>query len=72
MGVDDGGHGIGGVVKSVDELEAKGDQQSQSKKKIWPDPGDGYGVQISCDVKDDVAEPAGQCQQEQHKSGFAG
>ncbi len=39
MGVDDRGHGIGGVVKSVYELKAKCNQQRPSEQQIWKDAG---------------------------------
>ena len=32
VGVDDGGHGVGGVVESVDELEAERDQQRDAQQ----------------------------------------
>jgi hypothetical protein len=39
MGVNDSGHGIGGIVESIDELEAQGNQQRQDQEKIRHDRG---------------------------------
>ena len=37
MGVDHGGDGVGGVVKSVDELESQRHQQSEAEQDIGQD-----------------------------------
>jgi len=34
MGVDDSGHGVGGVVKAVHKLEAESDDERQGEQQI--------------------------------------
>ncbi len=58
MGVDDRGHGVGGVVEAVDELKAEGDEQGEGQQQIGPDAGDGDIVEVAGDMKADVAEAA--------------
>jgi hypothetical protein len=47
MGVNDRGHGVGGVVKTIHKFEAEGNEQRQSQQHKGPDAGDGNGSQVS-------------------------
>jgi hypothetical protein len=64
MGIDDRGHGVGGVVEAVDKLEAEGDQQGQGQQQIGPDAGDGDIVQVFGYMKADVTETSSRGPQE--------
>ena len=59
VGVDDGGDGVGGVVESVDELEAERDEQRQAEQHVGPRAGDLHRIEIARDVKDDVDHARG-------------
>jgi len=37
VGVNDAGNGVGGIVKAVDELEAKCDEEGEAQQKIRED-----------------------------------
>jgi hypothetical protein len=59
VGVDHRGHGIGGVVKSVDEFEPQGDEERQAQQQVGPCAGHDHVVEVFGDVDADIAE-AGQ------------
>ncbi|MCY1422619.1 hypothetical protein D9M71_383090 [compost metagenome] len=46
VGVDHGGHRIGGVMEAIDELEAQGDQQCQAQQQEGR-PGGDHGLGIA-------------------------
>ena len=54
VGVDDGGDGVGRVVKSVDEFKAERNQQRQREQAVGCVAGDGRSVEIVGYVEDDV------------------
>ena len=68
VGVDDRGHGIGGVVKSIHEFESQRDEQCQAQQQKRPDAGHGRVVEIFAEVNADIAEAG---QQGQHKNPHA-
>ena len=56
MGVDDRGDGVGGVVETVDELEAESNEQGYDEQHERPDAGDGDAAEVLGDVNPNVAE----------------
>ena len=63
MSVNDCRDGVGGVVEAVDEFEAQSDEQRKAQQQVGPDAGDGDRIEVPGHVKGNVAEAAGQGQQ---------
>ncbi|MNE38991.1 hypothetical protein D3C80_1329140 [compost metagenome] len=74
MGVDHRGHGVGGVVETVDELEAQGNQQRQAEQQKWGPGGDhgAGGVDVAKQAPGGVQQPAHQQAEKQGQGGAAG
>ncbi len=72
IGINDGGHRVGGIVEAVHEFEAESDGQSEPQQHVRPHAGGFHRVQIARNVKDDVAEGSGNGTGEKAQADSAG
>ncbi len=72
VGVDDGGDGVGGVVESVDELEAEGDEEGDAEENIRHDRSAVDGGEIGEEMEGGVDDADDQDDAEADHADFAG